>query len=116
MLILETNANGQTTIAQGYEEIMNNALSKADHDFIYLNRGKTILELYMMRGSDKKDYFVVEEWMAQNQIPTIVAVVIVQESKNEHELIGKHIYSTKQEALDYAANKFKQEALDYAIN
>jgi len=111
MLICQTDANGHTTTAQGYEEIMSNSISVLYHDFIYLNSGKTILELYKIRGGDEKDYFMVEEWTTKNPIPTAIAVVINQESKDGLGLIGKHIYSTKQETLDYAANKFKENAL-----
>ncbi|WP_180122269.1 hypothetical protein [Acinetobacter sp. YH12086] len=111
MLISKTDANYETTVAQGYEEIMNNTLSVLYHDFIYLNQGKTILELYKMRGQDEQEYYAIEEWTTMIKTPTVIAVVIDQESHEGLEFIGKHIYSSKHEAMDYVAEKFKDNAL-----
>lgn len=110
MLVYKTDANGQTTIVDGYEEIIHNSLSVLNRDFIYLNCGETILDLYRMRGSDNKDYFAVEEWTAKNLNPTIFPVVIDQESDDDRDFVSKDIYSTKQEALDHVAAKLQENA------
>lgn len=110
MLACQIDVNHHQTIAPGYEEIFNSTLSALNRDFVYLNRGKTVLDLYNVRGSDHETYFMVEEWTVKDERTMSFSCVDNDDLEDHREFVCGHIYTTKQEAIDHASAKLQEHA------
>ena len=111
MLICETTPEGINKIAPGYEKFLDDGSTVLDHEFLYLNRGKVILELFTSRTNDNFTYFSVEEFaVTDEQAAPFSSDAVADGKKGRREFLGAYTYSTRQEALDHATAKFQESA------